>query len=79
MLAGESEVVKQAAPDALSAVPYAEPTWLAEGFRSPLYTDGHRRFQRAVRKFVSDVIAPEMEQRELDGKKLSQGVIGKMS
>ncbi|EJD00822.1 acyl-CoA dehydrogenase NM domain-like protein [Fomitiporia mediterranea MF3/22] len=78
-LEGEEEVVKAAAPDALSGVPYAEPTWLAEGFHSPFYTDGHRRFQRAMRKFVSEVIAPEMERCEVNGKRLSQNVVDKMS
>ncbi|KAI5122122.1 hypothetical protein M0805_000770 [Coniferiporia weirii] len=78
-LAGRTELVKPLAADALSSVPYAEPTWLADGFHNPYYSDNHRRFQKAVRKFVNEVIAPEMEQCELNGKKISQGVIDKMS
>jgi hypothetical protein len=36
---GESSKVKPLAPGELSQVPYAEPTWLAQGFRSPYYND----------------------------------------
>lgn len=76
---GQSEVVKPLASDALSNVPYAEPTWLSEGFQSPFYTQSHRDFQKAMRKFVNEVIRPEMEQCELNGKKISQEVVDKMS
>ncbi|KAH8115797.1 acyl-CoA dehydrogenase NM domain-like protein [Phellopilus nigrolimitatus] len=78
-LAGETELVKPLAADALSDVPYAEPTWLASGFHSPYYTDSHRRFQKAVRKFVSEILAPEMEQCEQNGKRIGQSVVDKMS
>ncbi|KAL5488375.1 hypothetical protein ACEPAI_6483 [Sanghuangporus weigelae] len=77
-VAGLNELVKRPAPDALSAVPYAEPAWLSEGFRSPYYNDPHRRFQRAMREFVSEYVAPEMEQCELNGKRISQSLIDKM-
>lgn len=75
---GLSELVKSPAPDALSSVPYAEPTWLSEGFHSPYYNESHRRFQRVMRKFVSEHVAPEMEQCEMNGKKISQRLIDKM-
>lgn len=78
-LSGEHELVKPSAPDAPSAVPYAEPSWLVDGFSSPFYSEGHRRFQRAVRKFVNEIIAPEMEQCEQNGKKIGQGVIDRMA
>ncbi|THH03661.1 hypothetical protein EW145_g6108 [Phellinidium pouzarii] len=78
-IAGQVELVKPLAADALSTVPYAEPTWLSAGFHSPYYSESHRRFQKALRKFVSEVIAPEMEQCEQNGKRISQGVIDKMA
>lgn len=63
----------------ISNVPYAEPSWLAEGYHSPYYTDNHRRFQKAVRKFVDEYIYPDAQARELDGKRPSQSVIDKMA
>lgn len=79
VLKDSNEVVKASAPDALSSVPFAEPTWLSEGFYSPFYTEGHRHFQRAMRKFVSEVISPEMEKCELSGKYIGKDVVQKMS
>ena len=78
-LKDSSEVVKASTPVALSAVPFAEPTWLSKGFHSPYYTEGHRRFQRAMRRFVSEVISPEMEKCELSGKYIGKDVVQKMS
>lgn len=76
---GESEVITALATDGLSTVPYAEPLWLTKGFSSPYYTENHRKFQKAVRKFVNEVIRPEMEQCEMNGKKIAQEVVDKMS
>ena len=56
-----------------------QPSWLAEGFHSPYYTQSHRAFQTAVRTFVTDVIYPEMLQCEENGKKISQAVVDKMA
>lgn len=28
-------------PGKLSPVPYAEPAWLSEGYKSPYFTEGH--------------------------------------
>jgi len=36
---GEGVTVKPLAPGELSKVPYAEPTWLSEGYYSPYYND----------------------------------------
>ena len=36
---GEEVTVKPLAPGELSKVPYAEPTWLSEGYHSPYYND----------------------------------------
>lgn len=43
----------------LSTVTYAEPTWLVPGFKSPYYSDSHRRLQKAIRIFTDNVLRPE--------------------
>lgn len=80
----------------LSQVPYAEPTWLTEGYHSPYYTDvcsrimpeifllnfpykSHHRFQAAVRMFVEEVIFPDAQAREEDGKMPSRHVFDEMA
>jgi predicted heme/steroid binding protein len=63
----------------ISHVPYAEPTWLTDGFYSPYYTSGHRKFQKAVRKFVDEVIVPDAKARGADGKKPSQETFDRMA
>lgn len=78
-IAGEKETVKALGVGELSKVPYAEPTWLCDGFHSPYYTENHRQFQKAMRKFVMEVIEPEMRLREDDGKRISQSVVDKIS
>ncbi|THU89969.1 acyl-CoA dehydrogenase NM domain-like protein [Dendrothele bispora CBS 962.96] len=75
----EEEIIKPREPGALSQVPYAEPTWLAEGYHSPYYNDNHRQFQKAVRKFFEEVIQPEALRCEENGKRISQEVVDKMS
>ena len=78
-----------------STVPYAEPVGLTAGFRSPYYTDvcsrimsigscieylqSHRRFQIAMRKFVEEVIFPDAQAREEDGKMPSKHVFNEMA
>ncbi|OBZ72417.1 Isovaleryl-CoA dehydrogenase, mitochondrial [Grifola frondosa] len=39
----------------------------------------HRQFQRAVRKFIDEVVYPDAQERELDGKRPSQSVFDKMA
>ncbi|KAI0649277.1 acyl-CoA dehydrogenase [Trametes meyenii] len=63
----------------VSKVPYAEPTWLVEGFKSPYYKESHRRLQAAVRKFVDELVYPDAQERELDGKRPSQSVFDEMA
>jgi hypothetical protein len=77
-LARATPVVASLASDALSAVPYAEPTWLSKGYHSPYYTESHIRFQKAVRKFVVEVILPEAKKCEENGKRISQEVVDKL-
>ncbi|CCL98179.1 uncharacterized protein FIBRA_00173 [Fibroporia radiculosa] len=69
---------------AISKVPYAEPSWLVDGYYSPYFTEAssgssHRRFQVAVRKFMDEYVYPDAQARELDGKRPSQSVIDKMA
>ncbi|KAF8273260.1 acyl-CoA dehydrogenase NM domain-like protein [Lactarius quietus] len=63
----------------ISKVPYAEPTWLVEGYHSPYYKESHRKLQQAVRKFHDEVIYPDAQAREEDGKRPSLEVIQKMT
>lgn len=76
---GESSKIRPLAPGELSRVPYAEPTWLVQGFHSPYYNEvsqpvicividthmlqKHRKFQTKVRKFVDEHIAAEAQVR----------------
>ena len=56
-------------------VPYGEPAWLVPGFTSPYYNDGHRRFQKAARKFFDEVVYPDAVRCEESGKRISQDVV----
>ncbi|KAI0346952.1 acyl-CoA dehydrogenase NM domain-like protein [Trametopsis cervina] len=75
---GQQETIKPLGEDEVSQVPYAEPLWLSSGYHNPYYTEGHKKFQKAVRKFVSSVIAPEASKCEENGKKISQEVVDKL-
>ncbi|KAL4075603.1 acyl-CoA dehydrogenase/oxidase [Scleroderma citrinum] len=76
---GQEEHIKPPEPGALSAVPYAEPTWLTSGFHSAYYTDNHRRFHRAVRAFFMKEVYPEATRCEENGKRISQDLVDKLS
>jgi hypothetical protein len=52
---------------------------LAGGYYSPYYSDNHRRFQKAVRKYFMEVIYPEAVEIEESGKKVSQAVVDSMA
>ncbi|KAG5354115.1 hypothetical protein C0989_007476 [Termitomyces sp. Mn162] len=75
---GEKSVMHSRIVGELSKVPYAEPTWLSDGYFSPYYTENHRKFQKAVRKFVDEIITPDAIAREADGKPPSKSVIEAM-
>ncbi|KAJ7637691.1 acyl-CoA dehydrogenase [Mycena polygramma] len=79
VIAGEKEQIFPRAIGALSAVPYAEPTWLSPGFHSPYYTETHRRFQAAIRKFCEEELLPDSILREADGKRPSQACFDAMA
>ncbi|KAH7105278.1 acyl-CoA dehydrogenase NM domain-like protein [Auriculariales sp. MPI-PUGE-AT-0066] len=75
----QPRILTQRAPDAISNVPYAEPMAFSPGYHSPFYSDNHRKFHRSVRAFAMEVVKPEAQAREEDGKKISQGVVDKMA
>ncbi|KAJ7284910.1 acyl-CoA dehydrogenase [Mycena rebaudengoi] len=79
VIQGETSIFTAPAPGEISQVPYAEPSWLAQGFLSPYYTENHRKFQVAVRKFVDEFIYPEAQVKELDGTRVSQDILDKMA
>ncbi|KAF2480415.1 acyl-CoA dehydrogenase/oxidase [Neohortaea acidophila] len=74
----EPEVIEQL-PGDLSQVPYAEPLWLTPQFRSPFYSEKHKKLQKAMRKFVDEHITPEAREKELSGEYISQELIDKMA
>ncbi|KAI0276143.1 acyl-CoA dehydrogenase [Russula aff. rugulosa BPL654] len=76
---GREPQIKPLAADALSQVPYAEPSWLTPGFSSPYYNEGHRRFQRSMRELVNEVVLPDAIACEDNGKRISQHVVNKLA
>ena len=78
VIAGKEAII-QYTPQALSQVPYAEPSWLATGFYSPYFNNSHRKFQTAMRKFFVEVINPDAQACEENGKRASLSVLTKMA
>ncbi|RDW76783.1 acyl-CoA dehydrogenase family protein [Aspergillus mulundensis] len=78
-IADEKPQVLDPSADSLSPVPYAEPLWLRPGFKSPYYSESHRRLQRAIREFTSVHVAPEAAEKEKDGSYISQELIDRMA
>ncbi|KAI0749533.1 acyl-CoA dehydrogenase NM domain-like protein [Daedaleopsis nitida] len=75
----EKSVIHSNVVGEFSKVPYAEPLGLTEGYRSPYYHERHREFALAVRKFVDEVVTPDANAREEDGKRPSLSVIQQMA
>ncbi|KAJ7773195.1 acyl-CoA dehydrogenase/oxidase [Mycena metata] len=75
----EQPQIKIQGAGSLSVTPYAEPTWLSQGFHSPYYKEHHRRFQSAFRKFVDEVIFPDAQLHEREGGRPSQKVFDEMA
>ena len=75
---GQEETIKPLAVDEVSAVPYAEPSWISAGYFSPYYGDSHKRFQRAMRKFAMEVVYPDAVKCEENGKRISQSVVDQL-
>ena len=76
---GEKSEVIVPQPGDLSPVPYAEPLWLRPQFKSPYFTDSHRKFQKEVRKFVDKEVRPVAQECEKSGKYIPQELIDKMA
>ncbi|KAJ3491781.1 hypothetical protein NLI96_g451 [Meripilus lineatus] len=75
----EKATIVSKVPGELSQVPYAEPTWLTQGYHSPYFKESHKRLQAAIRKFTDEVVYPDAQAREEDGKRPSLDVIEKMA
>ncbi|ORY96695.1 acyl-CoA dehydrogenase/oxidase [Syncephalastrum racemosum] len=52
------------APDAISKIPYAEPSYL-QGFKSPYLNESHTRFRKALRALYADVKPEALVAEEL--------------
>ncbi|KAJ8587519.1 acyl-CoA dehydrogenase NM domain-like protein [Rhizopogon salebrosus TDB-379] len=78
-ITGQQPVIYGRIAGEISDVPYAEPTWLSPGYHSPYYTENHRQFHKAMRRFSDEVIYDDAQAREEDGKRPSQSVIDKMA
>ncbi|KAL0954473.1 hypothetical protein HGRIS_003443 [Hohenbuehelia grisea] len=78
-ISGEDSVHHGRIAGEISQVPYAEPTWLTEGYYSPYYSKNHRTFQKACREFFDEYIYPDAQAREEDGKRPAQSVLDKMA
>ena len=76
---GEKPEVIDPQPGDLSTVPYAEPLWLAPVFKSPYYSESHRKLQKATRKFVDEHVYEEAQEKEIDGTYISQELTDKMA
>lgn len=76
---GEKPEIIVQGPGELCPVPYAEPVWLRPQFRSPYFTEKHRKLQKAIRLFTDLHVTPEALQKEEDGTYISQELIDKMA
>ncbi|ORY33723.1 acyl-CoA dehydrogenase/oxidase [Naematelia encephala] len=76
---GEKQRIQSMLPGDLSRVPYAEPTWLTPEFKSPYYNESHRALQKVMRKFVDEVIYPDAQICEENGKRASKEVLQAMA
>ncbi|TXT15703.1 hypothetical protein VHUM_00206 [Vanrija humicola] len=78
VIEGEKPKVKPFVAGELSRVPYGEPTWLTPPFKSPYYKESHRALQKAMRKYVDEVIYPDAQACEESGKRASAEVLKSM-
>jgi alkylation response protein AidB-like acyl-CoA dehydrogenase len=79
MIQGEKQSIITPQPGDLSPVPYAEPLWLTPAYKSPYFSDSHRRLQKAMRVFTDKYITPEALEKETSGEYVSQDLIERMS
>jgi hypothetical protein len=76
---GEKPQIIEQHPGDLSVVPYGEPTWLTPQFKSPYYTESHRRLQKALRIFTDKYVTPVAQECERTGQHIPQHLIDRMS
>lgn len=76
---GEKPSIITPQPGDLSPVPYAEPLWLTPAFKSPFYSESHRKLQKAMRVFTDKYITPEAQEKEKSGEWVSQELVERMS
>lgn len=76
---GESPQVITPQPGDLSTIPYAEPLWLAQPFKSPYYNESHHKLRKAMRVFTDKYLTPEAQECEATGRIISQEMIDHMS
>ncbi|KAF8340593.1 acyl-CoA dehydrogenase NM domain-like protein [Cantharellus anzutake] len=74
---GQSEQILPPRTGEISRVPYAEPTWLSEGFKSPYYKESHWKLQKVIREFVDGVLKEEALVNEENGKRPGPEIIQK--
>lgn len=55
-------------------MPYAEPAWLSEGYKSTYYNDSHHALQQFMRKFSDEEVYPIAQECEKNGKRVSSVV-----
>eukprot|EP00457_Paulinella_chromatophora_P006096 gb/GEZN01006114.1/.p1 GENE.gb/GEZN01006114.1/~~gb/GEZN01006114.1/.p1 ORF type:complete len:526 (+),score=70.54 gb/GEZN01006114.1/:34-1611(+) len=71
--------VVQEGYELISQVPYAEhKVWQDQDFKSPYFTESHKRFRLAVRAFVEKEVLPDMESLSKFGKPPSVQLFQKM-
>ncbi|KIM24952.1 hypothetical protein M408DRAFT_331433 [Serendipita vermifera MAFF 305830] len=75
----ETATIQAPVPGDISRVPYAEPTWLTQGYYSPYFKESHKALQVAMRKFVDEIIYPDAQACEENGKRISQSVLDAMA
>lgn len=77
-ITGEQAKIKIDMRGQLSKVPYAEPTWLTQPFKSPYYSESHRKFQKAMREYVDNYLYDDAQACEESGKRASADILKQM-
>ncbi|KDQ16195.1 hypothetical protein BOTBODRAFT_144637 [Botryobasidium botryosum FD-172 SS1] len=76
-LPGKKPQINANSVGAISKVPFAEPTWLSDGYYSPYYNESHRAFCAELRKFVETEVLPEAQLHEETGKHPSKALLAR--
>jgi len=76
---GQTQKIKPQLPGEMSRVPYGEPTWLTPEFKSPYFKESHKAVAMAMRKFTDEVLTPDAQLCEENGKRASKSVLDAMA